>query len=279
MSKDIQARQQIKKLSAKLNCLTCGSNSAASLLDRIANLENGYIKAANFEIISAAVGSIAAPPGGTFLLDQFEGEVDAIVSKIDGSGTPTWETPRTALGIPIAVSSFDVSGNYTLTGTPTGNIALIYVYKIQRKDFDPDECLGFETLDLTAEEIKTLYESNADTNAFTDSEKTLVGLLTSAGPGTNYLADDGTYKPVSAPDTYEIVAQNLKAYDYTLSYSMGKVATIIYDLGGGMSITKTFSYTGATLDTVVLSGDTPVGINLTKTLTYTGANLTSVVYT
>jgi len=278
MSRDTIARQQIKKLSNKLNCIAFGGGGSIS--DRIASLENGYIKTANFTVISTAVGSITAPPGGTILLDQFEGEVDAIVSKIDGSGTPTWETPRTVLGISIAVSSFDVAGNYTLTGTPVGDIAIIYVYKTQRKDFDYEESLGFETLDLTAEEIKTLYESNSDTNAYTDSEKTLVGLLTSAGPGTNYLADDGTYKPVvgTSAETFETVSGNLKTYPYALSYSGNKVSTIIYDLGGGMSITKTFSYTGNKLDTVVLSGDTPIGINLTKTFTYTGNNITSVAY-
>lgn len=139
--------------------------------DRIENLESTLIKVTNFEIISGASGNISIPTGGTILFDEFEGVVDAIVSKVDTSNTPTWETPRTAGGTQIIVTSLDGAGNYILSGNPVSNIAIIYVYSVSRLNFDYNKSIGFETLDLTALEIKNLYESNINTNVFTDEEK------------------------------------------------------------------------------------------------------------
>jgi hypothetical protein len=56
------------------------------------------------------------------------------------------------------------------------------------------------------------------------------------------------------------------------------IDTIVYDLGGGLSITKTFNYTLGVLTSIVLSGDTLSDIELTKTLIYTGVDLTNVSY-
>lgn len=93
--------------------------------------------------------------------------------------------------------------------------------------------------------------------------------------------------------TFEGVNKNLSAYPFEVEYfdigasgvssaaGNGEIAKIIFDLGGGGTITKTFSYNvSAQLVNVVLSGSTPAGVvNLTKTLEYTSAdNLTSVGY-
>lgn len=82
----------------------------------------------------------------------------------------------------------------------------------------------------------------------------------------------------SLSEEFETVSKNLKAYPYALTYGVDGVATITYDLGGGLSVVKTFNYTLGVLTTIVLSGDTPSGIELTKTFSYTGADLTSVTY-
>ncbi len=92
-------------------------------------------------------------------------------------------------------------------------------------------------------------------------------------------SDAGLLSEHTLLSTYETVNQNLNTYPYSLTYSGGNVATITYDLGGGLSILKTFSYSAGKLISVVLSGDLPLELEyLTKTLTYTGANLTSVSY-
>ena len=75
-------------------------------------------------------------------------------------------------------------------------------------------------------------------------------------------------------ESFETVSKNLDASSATLNYTGDQLDSIDY----ANSITKTFSYTGSNLTSVVLSGSTPSGINLTKTLSYTGDNLTGVAY-
>jgi hypothetical protein len=76
---------------------------------------------------------------------------------------------------------------------------------------------------------------------------------------------------------FETISKNLKGNPYNLSYTSGKLTSIVYTLPTG-TITKTLNYTGEKLTSIVLSGDTPSGILLTKTLSYTGDNLTSITY-
>lgn len=80
-------------------------------------------------------------------------------------------------------------------------------------------------------------------------------------------------------EEFETVSKNLKSYPYVITYGVDGIDTITYDLGGGLSVVKTFNYTLSVLTSIVLSGDTPSGIELTKTLNYTGVDLTSVSYT
>ena len=79
-------------------------------------------------------------------------------------------------------------------------------------------------------------------------------------------------------NTFEYVSKNIRSHDNTLNYTGKDLTSIVYDLGGGFSITKTFNYTMNDLTSIVLSGDTPAGIDLTKTLTYTVKDLTGITY-
>jgi hypothetical protein len=79
-------------------------------------------------------------------------------------------------------------------------------------------------------------------------------------------------------NSFEYVSKNLKSYDNTLTYNGNKIDVITYDLGGGLFIYKTFSYTGNNVTLIVLSGDIPEGIDTNKALTYTANKLTSVNY-
>lgn len=81
-------------------------------------------------------------------------------------------------------------------------------------------------------------------------------------------------------DSFETVSKNLKAYDYIITYSGGVLDEMTYDLGGGLSVVKSFNYNiDGTLATIVLSGDIPSGITTTKTFIYSGGNLTGIDYT
>jgi len=98
--------------------------------------------------------------------------------------------------------------------------------------------------------------------------------LTQVGQDIQVSASGG-----SGSDSYETVSQNLVAYDYTITYTVnGDIDHIEYDLGGGLTITKTFAYSSGDITDIVLSGDTPGGITLTKTFTYSSGDITAVEY-
>jgi len=103
--------------------------------------------------------------------------------------------------------------------------------------------------------------------------------VTGSGGTLSYSGDGVATLNLSAggSETFESVSKNLKSYPYELSYTGDNLTSIVYDLGGGQSITKTLSYTGDNLTSIVLSGDIPA-IDTTKTLVYTGDNLTDITY-
>lgn len=112
-----------------------GGGGGAALEARVEILEDNEFKVAYFAEISADAGTITIPTGATILTDQFPGGVDAYVNTIS-SGQPTGENPKTAGGVVVDVTSFDASGNYVLTGTPSSfNVALIFLLKIDAKDW------------------------------------------------------------------------------------------------------------------------------------------------
>ena len=94
----------------------------------------------------------------------------------------------------------------------------------------------------------------------------------------NYNTEWGSISVEGLAEAFETVSKNLKSYPYILNYGVDGIDTIVYDLSGGLSITKTFTYAAGILTTITLSGDTPSGIDLIKTLSYTGIDLTSVAY-
>lgn len=107
----------------------------ASITNRITAIENNEFKVAYFASVSASSGTITIPTGATILLDQFAGGVDAYVSVLS-SGQPTGSNPVTSGGVAVDVTSFDASGNYVLSGTPSAYpVGIIYLLKIKEIDF------------------------------------------------------------------------------------------------------------------------------------------------
>lgn len=112
-----------------------GGGVDPALESRVEYLEQNEYKVTYYAEINSSSGTITIPTGATILLDQFFGGVDAYVSTISG-GRPTGAFPQTAGGVLVDVSSFDASGNYTLSGTPSGYpVALIYILKIAAVDW------------------------------------------------------------------------------------------------------------------------------------------------
>jgi hypothetical protein len=77
----------------------------------------------------------------------------------------------------------------------------------------------------------------------------------------------------SLVDTYETINQNLQSVNASFTYTGDKITSIEYG-----DITKTITYSGDTLVSIVLSGNTPSGIDLTKTFTYSGDTVTGYIY-
>lgn len=106
-----------------------------TLTTRVINLENNEYKVLYFETISATTGTITKPTNSTILLDQFYSGGDAIVETLS-NGQPTGQSPLTVGGAIVSVSSFDLSGNFVLSDTPSAfDVALIYLFKIKAVDY------------------------------------------------------------------------------------------------------------------------------------------------
>lgn len=111
------------------------SGGDPSIPSRVTTLENNEYKILYFASISAATGTITIPTGATVLLDQFYSGGDAIVETLI-NGQPSEQSPVTSGGAVVSVSSFDTSGNYTLSGTPSSYpVALVYILKIKAVDY------------------------------------------------------------------------------------------------------------------------------------------------
>jgi len=136
------------------------SGGDPSLPDRVTYLENNEYKILYFQTISAATGTITKPTNSTILLDQFYEGGDAIVETLV-NGQPSGQSPLTAGGAVVSVSSFDTSGNFTLSGTPTSfDVALVYILKIKAEDYQ----------NLTIANIMAMEDLNPITQTITNGD-------------------------------------------------------------------------------------------------------------
>lgn len=169
------------------------SGGDPSLPDRVTYLENNEYKILYFQTISATTGTITKPTNSTILLDQFYKGGDAIVETLV-NGQPSGQSPLTAGGAVVSVSSFDTSGNFTLSGTPTSfDVALVYILKIKAEDYQ----------NLTIANIMAMEDLNPITQTITNGDTThapssdavydALELKTSVG---------GMYAAASGTDTY-----------------------------------------------------------------------------
>ena len=109
---------------------TTEKGMSPSELARLEYLETNEYKITYWASITTDSGSITKPTGSTIVLDALSAGVDAVVETIS-NGQPTGFSPVTGGGAYVTVSSFDTSGNYTLSGTPSATpVALLYVITI-----------------------------------------------------------------------------------------------------------------------------------------------------
>jgi hypothetical protein len=109
-----------------------GATDLTSTNARITNLENNEYKVTYYEIISGASGSITIPTGATINAGEFGLSGNCILSKIDGSNKPTFESPKTSGGTIVTASLNETTGAWVASGTYTdADVALIYSIKIK----------------------------------------------------------------------------------------------------------------------------------------------------
>lgn len=103
---------------------------------RLLNLENNEYKVTYYEIISGASGSLTLPGGATINAGEFGLSGNCILSKIDGSNKPTFESPKTSGGVVVTASLDETDGSWVASGTYTdSNVALIYSIKIKAVNY------------------------------------------------------------------------------------------------------------------------------------------------
>lgn len=99
---------------------------------RITVLENNEYKVTYYEVISGTSGSLTVPSQATINAGEFGLSGNAILSKIDGSNKPTFQSPTTSAGVVVTASLNVSTGAWTASGTYTdANVALIYSIKIK----------------------------------------------------------------------------------------------------------------------------------------------------
>ena len=107
-----------------------------TLPSRVTNLENNEYKVTYYEVISGTSGSLTVPSQATINAGEFGLSGNAILSKIDGSNKPTFQSPTTSGGVVVTASLNTTTGAWTASGTYTdANVALIYSIKIKAVNY------------------------------------------------------------------------------------------------------------------------------------------------
>lgn len=111
--------------------------SSLTLFDtRISNLENNVYKVTYYEIVTGTSGTITPPTGATFNSNEFGDSGNSILSKINGSNKPTFQSPFTVGGVVVTANLNTTTGAWTTSGTYVdASVALIYSVNISAEDF------------------------------------------------------------------------------------------------------------------------------------------------
>ena len=174
------------------------------------------------------------------------------------------------------------AGDYADVDAGVGSDTLRYVW-----DVDDAQWIGSGSgTPLTAAQIKTLYESNADTNAFTDSEKSKldgVAAGATANANTDSLAEGSTNLYHTAARVRAVVLTGLSlavgtavAATDTVLEAFGKLQKQINDLVASLAGKQATLVSGTNIktlngSTLLGSGDLAIsGVSLSTVETFTG---------
>ena len=111
-------------------------DSLSEIVDNVNNINGKIIFYKYYETVpgTSSGNQVNVPTGGTIELDRFGSSGDAVLSRVDLFGRPTYESPKDAGGN-VLTTSLDSSGTYVFSVTPTNtNVAIIYCFSISIED-------------------------------------------------------------------------------------------------------------------------------------------------
>lgn len=161
---------------------------------RISNLETHEYKITYYEVVSGTSGTLTVPSQGTINADEFGLSGNAILSKIDVNGKPTFESPVTSGGSPVTASLNVLTGAWVASAAYTDtNVALIYSIKINALYYDNLVYSNIiETVKVTADVGTTTLQSVTDAGNTTTNTIETAGYVKTGGTSSQFLKADGT---------------------------------------------------------------------------------------
>jgi len=213
---------------------TSGGAGDPSIPARVTVLEDNEYKVTYYEIISGASGSLTLPTGATINAGEFGLSGNCVLSKIDGSNKPTFESPQTSGGTIVTASLNETTGAWVASGTYTDtNVALIYSIKIKAINYSN---LTYDNIiETVAEGSAYIKNLTSDAQAQLDNRveilfKTATDTATHTGTLTNTIvfSEDISNKLYSG-DIAEIISDVVRVSGST-------AATVRYYLNSSNSL-------------------------------------------
>ena len=167
---------------------------------RISNLETHEYKITYYEVVSGTSGTLTVPSQGTINADEFGLSGNAILSKIDVNGKPTFESPVTSGGSPVTASLNVLTGAWVASAAYTAtNVALIYSIKINALYYDNLVYSNIiETVKVTADVGTTTLQSVTDAGNTTTNDIEANAFVKTGATATDVLLGDGSTIPLGS---------------------------------------------------------------------------------
>lgn len=166
-----------------------------TLPTRVTTLENNEYKITYYEVVSGASGSLTLPTGATINAGEFGLSGNCVLSKIDGSNKPTFESPKTAGGTVVTASLNETTGAWVASGVYTDpSVALIYSIKIKAVYYSN---LTYSNI------IETVDVGGGGLSGLTTNK--VLKATSSTTAGNSNITDDGTSITISSPNNQNLV--------------------------------------------------------------------------
>ena len=170
-----------------------GPSTDPSLDNRVYYLENNVYKITYYEIVSGASGTLTVPSQATINSDEFGLSGNALLSKVDISNKPTYESPLTLGGTVVTASLNTVTGAWAVSGAYTDlNVALIYSIEIKAEYFSNlNTFYIIETANLKVRGTQTLQDVT-DLGNVTTHPIEADYFVTTGGTSSEFVKGDGS---------------------------------------------------------------------------------------